>query len=82
MNAPQKDVEYKTGAAYVAFRKLIKRVLNNKDLQTEIMVYNFVAISTLLYGCETWTITSLYPKIRKLSPAKDLSNLEHQMELL
>ena len=38
--------------------KLSDRVFKNKDLtyRTKLMVYNAIVVSTLLYGCETWTL--------------------------
>uniref|UniRef100_A0A0L8GG59 Uncharacterized protein n=1 Tax=Octopus bimaculoides TaxID=37653 RepID=A0A0L8GG59_OCTBM len=51
----KKDVEHKIGAVHGAFEKLIKRVLNKKDLNStkKTMVYNAVVISTLQFSCET-----------------------------
>ena len=42
--------------ALSAFCHLSKRVFGNKDLtiHTKIAVYNAIAISTILHGCETW----------------------------
>ena len=52
------DVEKRIGAAHAAFGRLSHRVFLNKDLtvKTKLMVYQAVVISTLLYGCETWTL--------------------------
>lgn len=54
----EKDVENRIRAAHIAFGRLSHRVFRNKDLTlcTKLMVYQAVVISTLLYGCETWTM--------------------------
>ena len=54
----EKDVEHRIRSAHAAFGKLARRVFKNKDLtrKTKLMVYHAVVISTLLYGCETWTL--------------------------
>ena len=69
-----KDVENRIQAAYSAFGKLSGRVFRNKDLtsKTKLMIYNAIVVSTLLYGCETWTLYR-----------RDLKNLElfHQGKL-
>lgn len=54
----EKDVDNRIHAAHVAFGRLSHRVFQNKDLRmgTKLMVYQAVVISTLLYGCETWTL--------------------------
>lgn len=54
----EKDVENRIRAAHVAFGRLSRRVFLNKDLRisTKLMVYQAIVISTLLYGCETWTL--------------------------
>ena len=63
-----KDIESRIKAAHAAYGGLVKKVFRNHALttRTKIMVFRAVVVSTLLYGCETWT---LY--------AKDLQKLEH-----
>jgi len=53
-----KDVENRLRAAYAAFGRLISLIFLNKDLNdtTKLMVYHAVVVSTLLCGCETWTL--------------------------
>lgn len=69
-----KEIENRLQASHTAFGRLSTRVFKNKDLtiQTKVMVYKAVVVSTLLYACETWTIYS-----------KDLKKLEqfHQKKL-
>ena len=62
----EKDVDTRICAAHVAFGRLYHRVFGNKNLkqQTKLMVYHAVVISTLLYGCEAWTLYSR--EIKKL----------------
>ena len=68
------DVEHRVRSAYTAFGKMRHRVFNSGDLtrKTKLMVYEAVIISTLLYGCETWTLYR-----------RDLKKLErfHQQKL-
>ncbi|XP_076032471.1 uncharacterized protein LOC143020192 [Oratosquilla oratoria] len=54
----EKDVEHRAAAAHIAFGKLCRRVFDNKDLTriTKPRVYEDVVVSTLLYGCKTWTL--------------------------
>lgn len=51
----EKDVQHWIGAACRAFGKRTKHVFSNKDLNltTKSMVYNAVAISTLLYSAKS-----------------------------
>lgn len=70
----EKDIEHRVAAAHIAYGKLCRRVFDNKDLtrRTKLMVYEAVVVSTLLYGCETWTLYR-----------RDLKKLEcfHQQKL-
>lgn len=54
----RKDVENRIRAAHSTFGRLSGRVFNNHALtiQTKIMVFKAVVLSTLLYACETWTL--------------------------
>lgn len=62
------DVINRLCAAHAAFGRLSRRVFCNKHLtvHTKLMVYQAVVISTLLYGCETWTLYR-----------QDIKKLEH-----
>ena len=52
------EIQYRIRQATTSFGKLRDRVFLNRDLtvETKVMVYTSICISTLLYGCETWTI--------------------------
>ena len=52
------EIQYRIRQATTSFGKLRDRVFLNRDLsvETKVMVYTSVCISTLLYGCEAWTI--------------------------
>ncbi|XP_035692546.1 uncharacterized protein LOC118427017 [Branchiostoma floridae] len=54
----QKDIDNRIRAAHAAFGRLSKRVFLNHDLslQTKIMVFQAIVLSTLLYGCEVWVL--------------------------
>eukprot|EP00106_Octopus_bimaculoides_P016855 XP_014784297.1 PREDICTED: uncharacterized protein LOC106879306 [Octopus bimaculoides] len=69
-----KDIEHRIQSGHASFGHLKARVFCNKDLtfKTKLMVYQAVAVSTLLYGCETWTVYR-----------KDMKKLErfHQSKL-
>lgn len=53
-----KDLENRLNAAHTAYGRLSHRVFNNHSLsiKTKVMVFRAVVLSTLLYGCETWTL--------------------------
>ena len=50
------EIQRRINLASSAFGRLSKRVFGNQYLiiQTKIVVYDVVFISTILYGCETW----------------------------
>uniref|UniRef100_A0A452HV28 Reverse transcriptase domain-containing protein n=1 Tax=Gopherus agassizii TaxID=38772 RepID=A0A452HV28_9SAUR len=50
------EIEYRVCCASTSFGRLLKRVFNDRALQTgtKILVYKTVVIPTLLYGCEIW----------------------------
>jgi hypothetical protein len=52
------EITSRIGKASVAFGKLQRRLWNSHaiKLSTKIAVYRAVVITTLLYGCETWTV--------------------------
>ena len=53
-----KQISAKTSKANQALGRLHDSVLKNHNvtLTTKLKVYNAVVISSLLYGCESWTI--------------------------
>lgn len=52
------DVSARLAKASAAFGRLTKRLWNNHGIQlfTKIAVYRAVVLTTLLYGCESWTL--------------------------
>ncbi|KAI8496700.1 hypothetical protein Bbelb_253550 [Branchiostoma belcheri] len=54
----QKDIDNRICAAHAAFGRIAKRVFLNHDLslQTKIMVFQAIVLSTLLYGSELWVL--------------------------
>ena len=52
------EVQYRIRQATSAFGRLNKRVFSNRDLslQTRVMVYQVVCISSLLYCSDSWTL--------------------------
>jgi hypothetical protein len=52
------EITSRIGKASAAFGKLQRRLWNSHaiKLSTKIAVYRAVVITTLLYGCETWTV--------------------------
>lgn len=58
------EIENRLRQASASFGRLKERAFFNKDLniKTKILVYKAVCISTLLYGCESWTIYSRHIK--------------------
>ena len=53
-----KEIAYRISKASQALGRLLNRLLNhhNVTLDTKLKVYRAVVLSSLLYGCETWTI--------------------------
>ena len=53
-----KELTIRIAKASTAFGRLNKRLWKNNNirLDTKIQVYRAVVLSTLLYGCETWTL--------------------------
>ena len=54
------EVNTRLAKASVAFGRLHKNVWNRRGitLETKLKVYRAVVLTTLLYGCETWTVYS------------------------
>ena len=52
------EVAQRIKLAHAAFGRLSHRVFNNHNLtiSTKVAVYNAMCVSTLLYGCESWTL--------------------------
>jgi len=52
-----KEIQNRVCFAYAAYGRLCHQVFANQNLHasTKLTVYHTVAISTLLYACETWT---------------------------
>ena len=69
------EICYRIGQATAAFGRLTKRVFTNRDLslETRIMVYQAVCISSLLYCSESWT---LYRRQTKLLERYHISSLQ------
>ena len=54
------DIAARVAKATAAFGRLTKRLWNNRDVrvETKISVYRAAVVSSLLFGCETWALTS------------------------
>ena len=54
------EITHRIRQASSAFGRLRDRVFANRNLRisTKVAVYHAVCVSTLLYGCETWTVYS------------------------
>ena len=52
------DVQNRIKSASASFGRLRKRVFVNKvlNIHTKVAVYQAICVSTLLYGCEAWTL--------------------------
>ena len=59
------EITYRLGQATTAFGRLNKKVFMNRDLslETRVIVYRAVCISTLLYCGETWTLYRRHLKL-------------------
>ena len=59
-----KVIKSRIGKASDTFPRLTARVLDNQKLRicTKTYVYRSCVCSTLLYGCETWTLSSVQEK--------------------
>ena len=60
------EITARIAKATSAFGRLVKRVWTNRGirLDTKIAVYNATVLTSLLYSCETWTLTR--KQIRRL----------------
>lgn len=52
------EICHRIASASSSFGRLRRRVFTNRDLKngTKVAVYRAVCVSTLLYGCEAWTV--------------------------
>ena len=62
--AADAEINRRIGQAATTYSRLTKRVWENKKLtdHTKAQVYKACVVSTLLYGSETWTLTSRQEK--------------------
>ena len=53
------DIIARIAKATAAFGRLTKRLFSNRDirLETKVAVYKAAVVSTLLFGCEAWTLS-------------------------
>ena len=56
------DLNYRKGKAWGAFWKLRKIWLSDTPLNIKINLYKASVLSILMYGCETWVLTSQMEK--------------------
>ena len=58
------EITHRISQANASYGRLRSRVFNDHDirLETKIRVYESVVLSSLLYGCETWTMYSRHLK--------------------
>lgn len=72
-----KDIENRIKQASSSFGRLRKRVFCNSNLHlhTKITVYRAICISTLLYGCEAWTIYARHLKVLEAFHIKCLQRI-------
>ena len=58
------EISSRIAKATAAFGRLTKRLWTNRNirLDTKIAVYKAAVITSLLYGCETWTLTKVHIK--------------------
>ena len=58
------EVNARLAKVRVAFGRLHKNIWNRRGItqETKVKVYRAVVFTTLLYGCETWTVTSAMPR--------------------
>jgi hypothetical protein len=61
LSSTEKDVNSRIALAWVAFNKL-KNILRARSqkltINTKFRLYNAARISILLYGCESWVLTT------------------------
>ena len=59
------EINARIARATSAFCRLTKRLWTNPSIHmdTKVAVYKATVLSTLLYGCETWTLTAKQMKL-------------------
>lgn len=59
------DIQHRIKQASSSFGRMRNRVFNNNNLHlhTKVSVYKAICITTLLYGCEAWTIYARHLKM-------------------
>jgi hypothetical protein len=64
-NSLDQEITNRIRAAHCSYGRLMRRVFLNHGLRirTKLAVYQAVVVSTLLYGCETWTLYSRHTKL-------------------
>lgn len=64
-NSLDQEITNRIRAAHCSYGRLMRRVFLNHGLRTctKLAVYQAVVVSSLLYGCETWTLYSRHLKL-------------------
>jgi hypothetical protein len=75
------DISARLAKASAAYGRLTKRLWNDHGiwLATKIAVYKAVVLPTLLYGCESWTLSSAHCQARSVPPTLSVKDRTHQM---
>ena len=65
----KKDISIRLATAFIALLKL-EKICHNGEIYFKLkyIFYNYLVLSTLLYGCESWTIHEESKKNKYLSP--------------
>ena len=73
------EIEARLKRASAAFGRLEERVWSKRDirLSTKVSLYHAVVLSTLLYGCETWTLQETHQSARPFSPQASSLSFQH-----
>ncbi|TWW63251.1 Sodium/hydrogen exchanger 9B2 [Takifugu flavidus] len=74
-----KEIAQRISKASQSLGRLRTRVINNKNikLETKIKVYKAVVLTSLLYGCETWTTYRKYIKQLERFHMRSLRSIMH-----